>query len=235
MQETMRVLRSLQELDGDLYRVKDELRRLPQEMQRRRERIDRDKERVAEMDHNAHELRTRVKEIEDMTTQARQRQRKLEGEAAKTADQALIVAFQHEMKSIKRDISEAEEEGLTLIEEETAIMEERNALQEQIDEAELEFAQYSGNVEQEIDAAQKRQHELDEERRKRLASKLAPEVVSTYEKLLDFREGQAMAELDGRVCQGCYVSVPHNIYVKLARAQELVKCPSCNRILYLPD
>jgi predicted nucleic acid-binding Zn-ribbon protein len=37
------------------------------------------------------------------------------------------------------------------------------------------------------------------------------------------------------VCQGCYVSVPNNIYVRLARCTELVYCPSCGRILYLRD
>ena len=44
-----------------------------------------------------------------------------------------------------------------------------------------------------------------------------------------------MAELEARVCQGCYVSAPSNIYVRLARRTELVFCPSCGRILYLRD
>ena len=60
-------------------------------------------------------------------------------------------------------------------------------------------------------------------------------VLVEYEKLLEAREGQAMALLDGRVCQGCYVSVPSNLYVRLARGREMVNCPSCGRILYLPE
>lgn len=235
MQTTLRVLRSLQELDRDLYRVKDELQRLPNEMQKRRARLDEEKHRLAELDARARDLRARVKEIDDMTTQARQRLRKLEGEAENTANQALIVAYQHEMKTIKRDISEAEEEGLTMVDEEGKIEAEREALQAEIDAAEAEFSEYTTNVESELGAAEARRKDLDDERRKRLADQLTPEVVSEYEKLLDAREGEAMAELDGRVCQGCYVSVPNNIYVRLARGMDLVTCPSCNRILYLPD
>ena len=40
-------------------------------------------------------------------------------------------------------------------------------------------------------------------------------------------------ELQNKVCQGCYISVPPNIYVRIARATEIVQCPSCDRILYL--
>ena len=64
---------------------------------------------------------------------------------------------------------------------------------------------------------------------------VAPGVLAEYEKLLDAREGQAMAELEGRICLGCYVTVPSNVYVRLARAVDLVICPSCGRILYLAD
>jgi hypothetical protein len=76
---------------------------------------------------------------------------------------------------------------------------------------------------------------MERERKKRGSSQLSPDILGQYEKLLASREGQALAELDGRVCQGCYVSVPNNIYVRLARFTELVPCPSCGRILFLRD
>jgi predicted nucleic acid-binding Zn-ribbon protein len=41
-----------------------------------------------------------------------------------------------------------------------------------------------------------------------------------------------MAALDGRFCQGCYVEIPKNLLVRMARGMELVQCPSCARILY---
>ncbi len=83
--------------------------------------------------------------------------------------------------------------------------------------------------------AEEKRAGLAHERELRLGSGVAQAVLEQYEKLLDAREGQAMAMLESKVCQGCYVSVPNNIYVKLARGLELVLCPSCGRILYLPD
>ncbi len=235
MQETLRLLRGLQELDEDLYRVKEELRRLPEERQRRREKIELEIERAKDLERRAHEIQTRIKEIEDMTTGQRQRLRKLENEVAKTVDQALIVAYQHEMRGLKRDIGEAEEEGLALVEEADKLTDEAALVREVVAGLEQEFAAYEENVRGEIAQAEEKRDALDEERRTRMGSQVAGDILQQYEKLLDAREGQAMAMLDGRVCQGCYVSVPNNVYVQLARAVELVTCPSCNRILFLPD
>ena len=83
--------------------------------------------------------------------------------------------------------------------------------------------------------AEAKRRTLDEERSGLMTGGLQRDILEQYEKLLDAREGKAMALLEGRVCQGCYVSVPNNVYVRLARAVELVLCPSCGRILYLPD
>jgi len=235
MRETLRLLRGLQELDEDLFHVKDELRRLPEERSKRRARIDSEIGRLREVEHRAAEYRTRIKEIEDMTTGQRQRLRKLENESAKTADQALLAAFHHEMRGLKRDINEAEEEGLSLVESESQLGAEADALRKAIAALEAEFQEYSSNVEGEIAQAEERRLGLDHERRRRMGSEVSLEILSQYEKLLGAREGQAMAMLDGRVCLGCNVNVPNNIYVRLARAMELVICPSCGRILYLPD
>ncbi len=180
------------------------------------------------------ELQSRVKEIEDLTTSQRQRVRKLENQAAESrGDTALLVAFQHEIRGLKRDVSEAEEEGLGLVEEVEKLTKDRDELQGSIGTLEEEFAEYSANVEKEIAEAQAKGEKLDAERSERMGKALTPETRNMYEKLLEAREGEAMAELESRVCQGCFVAVPNNIYVRLARCTELVPCPSCNRILYL--
>jgi len=234
LRETLRLLRGLQDLDRSLYRVRDEVRRLPKERTKRRGRLDGEQHRLAELERRMFELQSRVKEIEDLTTSQRQRVRKLENQAAESrGDTALLVAFQHEIRGLKRDVSEAEEEGLGLVEEVEKLTKDRDELQGSIGTLEEEFAEYSANVEKEIAEAQAKGEKLDAERSERMGKALTPETRNMYEKLLEAREGEAMAELESRVCQGCFVAVPNNIYVRLARCTELVPCPSCNRILYL--
>lgn len=236
LRETLRILRGLQELDRDLYRLQDELQRFPQEVSRRREKLTAESGRLTELEKRLTETRVRVKEIEDLTTGQRQRVRKLEGEASEArADAALHVAFQHEIRSLRRDIGEAEEEGLALVEEAERLVKERDALRTVVQQLEGDVAEHSSNVEREAAEVRERARAMQAERKRRGTSELSPDVLGTYEKLLQSREGQAMAELADRVCQGCYVSVPNNIYVRLARSTELVYCPSCGRILYLQD
>src|SRR5262245_24916246 len=236
LRQTLKILRSLQELDRDLYRLQDELRRFPQEVMRKRERLRQESDKLAEVEKKLTDAKVRLKEIEDLTTSQRQRVRKLEHEAGESrADAALHVAFQHEIRTLKRDIGEAEEEGLGLLSEIERLNQERATLQAAVAELEKEFAQYSANVDKEAKETMDRAQAMERERKKRGTSELSADILGHYEKLLASREGQAIAELDGRVCQGCYVSVPNNIYVRLARSTELVFCPSCGRILFLRD
>jgi len=236
LRQTLTILRGLQDLDRDLFRLQDQIRRFPQEVMRKREKLRGESDRLAQIEKKLTEAKVRLKEIEDLTTSQRQRVRKLEHEAGEArADAALHVAFQHEIRTLKRDIGEAEEEGLGLLGEIERQNEERATQQVTVVELEKEFAEYSASVDKEAKETIDRAQAMERERKKRGSSELPPDILGQYEKLLVSREGQAIAELDGRVCQGCYVSVPNNIYVRLARRTELVLCPSCGRILFLRD
>jgi len=236
MQQTLRALRALQELDQEIFRLREELRRLPEERARRRAQVDQLVYRRAELEARDRELRVRIKEIEDATTQQRQRMRKVEGEAASSrGDMALMAAFQHQAKTLKRDISIAEEEGLELVEQADAIRVQAEALKAEAEQAEALFAEFDANVESELKVAQGKLDALLEERSKRLSDDVDKESLTLYERLLAAREGVALAELEGKICQGCFMEVPSNLYVKVARGTTLAQCPSCDRIFYIRD
>jgi predicted nucleic acid-binding Zn-ribbon protein len=236
MQQTLRALRALQELDQEIFRLKEELRRLPEERDQRRRQIDAVLARREESDRRLQALRVRIKEIEDMTTQQRQRMRKVEGEAMNSrGDMALQAAFQHQARTLKRDISIAEEEGLELVEQAEGLGTQVSELGAQVDAAEGVYGELASNVKSEMATAQAKLDELETERAKRLSSDVDPESLTLYERLLAAREGVALAELEGKICQGCYMEVPSNLYVKVARGTSLAQCPSCDRIFYIRD
>jgi len=234
MQNTLQALRGLQELDQDIFRVSQEVARLPRELEQRRAIIN---ARIAERQSLEQEVlaqKMKVKELEDMTTVQRQRQRKLEGEAnASRADASMLAAYQHEIRKIKREVSEAEEEGLQYVEVADQLEARIADIQAAIDEEEKVFVELSANVEKELSEATEKLAGLTTERDKRMSDSIPPDVLTEYEKLLQAREGLAMAQLEDRVCQGCYMGVPANIYVRIARGREIVNCPNCNRILFL--
>jgi len=235
MQDTLQSLRSLQEVDERIFRVRAELTRLPRERDARAAQLQRLEERKAALDARVHDLRVRIKEIEDDTTQQRQRMRKVESEAMKSrGDVALQAAFQHEARSLKRDVSSAEEEGLRLLDEAESTTTEAAELGAQLEEERKVFDEFAQGVAREVADAESRLADLEAERAKRMSSEIPPAILSTYERLLKVRDGQALALLDGKICQACYMETPPNLYVRVARGVELVQCPNCDRFLYLP-
>ena len=234
MQETLSALLQLQELDRDIFRVQAELKRLPAERNARKAEIEKRKTRLDELRHEAKLVRVKIKEIEDASTVHRQRIRKVENEAAGSRqDMALLVAYQHEIRTLKRDLGTAEEEGLQLVEKAEALEAQVKALNAEL-EAELKsFQEFYANVEKEVGAAQTRLAGLHSQRKQRTTSSVPADVLERYTRLLASREGVAIAQVESKTCQGCFISIPNNVLVRVNRGTELVPCPSCDRILYV--
>lgn len=236
MQPTLQALLHLQEVDRDLFRVQSELKRLPAERAARAAELEKRAAKIAEQRLEAKKLRVRIKEIEDQTVVQRQRVRKVESEAAGSRqDMALLVAYQHEIKTLKRDINTAEEEGLQLLERIEVIERQASAAQAELDQENQVFSELSANIERELAAAEKRRAELAAERRRRMADDLPVETLALYTRLLAAREGVAMAPLEGRQCQACFMELPTNVCLRVARGVEVVQCLSCDRILFPKD
>lgn len=233
MLNVVKALRSLQEIDRDLYRVRDELRRLPAERERREAELGVLQARIDAEQEAVNQLHLRAKELEDTATIQRQRIRKLEKESMEQRDVSVIEACRYEARSLKRQVEESERATIEMMER----MESTRAnIEKQTAALAAErtvFEEFCQNVETELADAQGRHDELAGRRESQLGGDLPRETLSLYDRLIEARGGEAMALLDGGVCQGCYMSVPPNLVVRLARAREVTQCPSCDRILYL--
>lgn len=233
MQEILAALLRLQELDQHIFRAQAELKRLPAERAQRKAEFDRRAQKLGDTRTEVQKLRVRIKELEDSSTVQRQRVRKVEHEAASARqDMALLVAFQHEIRTLKREISSSEEQGLQLVDQAEALEQDAAAQQQALAAEQQGYAEFDANVQREMGVAQARLDELGAERKKRLTGAIPPEALTTYNRLLAAREGQALAELDGKACQACFIDVPANVVVRVQRGSELVPCPGCSRILF---
>jgi hypothetical protein len=234
MQSVLQALQSLQEVDRDLFKVLVELKRLPEEDKRRKAALDKLSARATELRNEAKALRVKSKELDDRATIARQRLKKVDSEAmASRADQALLAAYDHERRTLKRDIGSAEEEGLALLEqvdvlEKQAVEAEAKAAAEQ-----AVHAEFQQNMARELAAANARRAELEARRKERMGDGLPADTLALYVRVLATREGEALAQLDGRTCGACFMEVPTNMVVRVSRGADLVQCPSCDRILYI--
>ncbi|MED6334017.1 MAG: C4-type zinc ribbon domain-containing protein [Planctomycetota bacterium] len=232
METLVQALRALQEIDRDLYKARVELRRLPAERARRQDELTARQGEVDQAREQVVSFQLRVREIEGMTQTQGARIRKLEKETMSSRDMAVVEACRYEMRSLKRQIDEAEREALEFIEQVESLESRIGELDEKLTTARTDFATFLTALEAELTQAQGRHDDLSARREERMSDSLSAETLSLYDRLIGARDGEAMAVLEGNICQACYMEVMPNLVVRLARGRDVVQCPSCDRILY---
>jgi predicted nucleic acid-binding Zn-ribbon protein len=176
------------------------------------------------------DLRTRDAKIEKLRTQQQTAKNNKEYQA-----------FLIEINTAKVDKGKVEEETMKVM--------------EQVDKANAEVENFTTQLEGErkklaemaaqIDSTLKElQSEVDALKPARdvAASALPPKVLAEFDRLADRFDGEALAALakpDRRreeyLCTACNMDLVTDVYNKLHSRDELVFCPSCRRMLYIPE
>jgi predicted nucleic acid-binding Zn-ribbon protein len=68
--------------------------------------------------------------------------------------------------------------------------------------------------------------------REAIADSIEGNLLKRYEQVRKAKKGTAIAVVNDSRCGGCNVKLPINIIQKLKKAQEVITCPSCGRILW---
>ena len=78
--------------------------------------------------------------------------------------------------------------------------------------------------------------------REEAAKAVPPKALEAFNRLAEHHDGEAMSAItkpDRRVeeytCSACMMDLVRDVYNKLHTRDDLVFCPSCRRILYIPD
>lgn len=65
-----------------------------------------------------------------------------------------------------------------------------------------------------------------------LAAAVDKSLLKQYETIRAKRAGVGLVQVLNETCQGCFIHVPPQIYIKLQKASEIIACPHCHRLLY---
>ena len=69
-------------------------------------------------------------------------------------------------------------------------------------------------------------------KRKIIVQSIDNSLYELYMSLMDCCEGSAVVKAVDRVCKGCQLIMPKNIYLNVLSLARVVHCPNCMRILY---
>lgn len=74
------------------------------------------------------------------------------------------------------------------------------------------------------------------EERNTKAGEVDDEYLRRYEALKNKRGGVVLVNVEDEVCQGCYMNIPPQTYVRLMKgSEEIMTCPHCTRIIYYKE
>ena len=120
-----------------------------------------------------------------------------------------------------------------------AAMETLEQAQQALAEAERELQQITEATQAEHGELRGRGQQLEaeiaglERRRTEQAAEIEAGLLRLYDRLIEIRQGRAVAKVEGGACQGCRISLPMNLIQRARAGTDIVQCSSCERILYV--
>ncbi len=142
-----------------------------------------------------------------------------------------LKALQLEEEITKEQISFANEEISrldTLIESKE---ESLNELKSKLDNEKEEINEIQTAVDNAIEELNKDRNEVYAQR-SQLLEKFDNKILTFYEKIRRWAKDAAVVPVRKQACCGCYMKISDKAYADVLKAEEIVNCPHCGRILY---
>jgi hypothetical protein len=188
--------------------------------------------------HELKELRLGKKKIYNMYDSDfesnNQRIEKYEQHLKKLASPKDYRALQREVDETKKLNDEIQESLLNLLEE-------IEAFDLSIKEKEASLVQLKSLTDsQKQEVLKKAENETKEKeeftaKKNEISKNLDPKIKEIYYDTLKKSGGVAIVPVVNQVCNGCFLRIPPQILIEIKKANELIYCPRCHRIVYLEE
>ncbi|MGI8908894.1 MAG: zinc ribbon domain-containing protein [Candidatus Sumerlaeaceae bacterium] len=230
MNEQLKSMLHLQELDQELARLQEDLRRfepvfegLKRERARRAAANQKHEKEIHAAAAERRKLEAELKDSEARLSRFRQQQ-----EQVRTAKEA--EALEHEAQGAQSSIDSLEERILALIDKEDALASSGTLKLRQ--EKQLETKATAEQTR--LETLRKQKAELSKALqgdRIAAANRLGEDLLETYEWLRKRHGPTAVAGTDKGACAGCGNVLVAQLAIKAKSGDELLQCPNCQRFL----
>ena len=234
MTDWLQALRSLQEVDGQRYRLRQEQTRKPQALAHARQQLERMQSEAKRTEEDLKAVQMKQKHREMELAEHEEKIKKLQTQLFQVKTNKEYTAMQHEIEQFRADVSVAEEDILTLLDRVDSAKRQHAETQSRARQEEGQFHQLEQRIQQELSAIDEQLRAL-EDQRQQMTPGVDGEILALYERALDHGDGLALVLLIKESCGGCHMAQrPQVVNQVFLKAQPAV-CESCQRILYVSD
>ncbi|MFH1381060.1 MAG: C4-type zinc ribbon domain-containing protein [Candidatus Omnitrophota bacterium] len=234
VEEQIRMLVELQELDAEIFGKKRILELAPEKTKEMDAILEEKTGRLKALEEELKDIQLKRKEKEVDLAAKEASIKKYEAQLTQVKTNKEYSVLQKEIADIKADNSILEEEIIGFLEKietvEKDIAKERELLAVEKKKIDSE----KKKIEEEIKAIQAEFDELNKKRQE-FTAKVDKNLLSRYEKILYKTDGLAMVEIVDGACGGCNMNLPPQVVNETRLKKEVTFCGNCARILYSKD
>jgi uncharacterized protein len=231
LKEQIQLLEQLQEVDNQIDRYQNDLDRLPTEVQELARNLVVIRREMSEAREKSPEIEKELRRKESDLATEQEKIKRSERRLLAIKNQKEYNALSREVKLGKKVASEIEEAILNF-------MTEIESLKQTVDKKEKDYENFEKaflkkKSESEVAGVQAKEAlvSLGQERDK-ITSALERDLLKKYQTVRQAR-GSAIAEVKNGSCTGCNIAIPAQLGIRVLKQEEMITCPSCQRILYV--
>jgi len=225
---------SLQDLDSEIYALKNEKLNKPAEIKVIEDSFEAKKAGLAVLEKKSLDLQKQRKEKElELATNA-EAVKKLQSQLYSLKTNKEFQIMQQQIADTKADGSVIEEAILISFEESDKIKLEIDQEKKKLSEEERNFQQQKNTIQIRIKEIDDRLSQL-EAQRKQIIPGVDSKMLAVYERILNSRDGLAIVSVIDNSCGGCHMQVPPQVINLIKMYERIITCEVCNRILYIKE
>jgi predicted nucleic acid-binding Zn-ribbon protein len=233
LNEQLRLLRELQDVDLELKAIEADKERYPREIRDLDEELASEKEMFKKNGERIEFLEKERRQKEGDLELEQERMKKAQAKLYDVKTNKEYQALLAEIDTLKEVSSQREIEILEIMDEIDELRKEYRRMEEKLHETEDRIGTDKKKLEEslgKVDGA------LASKKRKRtiVAKKLSPELNALYQTLKEKRRTAVVPARFG-ACQGCNMKFPPQMFNEVQKSEAIIVCPSCHRILYWED
>ena len=234
MADEIKRLIELQQLDGEIFRIKGELEAMPEKL-KEFSAIIKEKESIyttSEEKSKKLKVQQKEKEIELQTKEEAIKKHQTQLYQLKTNKE--YTAMEKEIASLKADNSILEEGIIKLLDE-------TDAVEKEITENKKIYEQEKSRIESEKKKVEQEKIQFEtelkniESQRSEFVKNIDKDILSKYERILQAKDGLALVPVVLDACDGCNMNLPPQVINEVKLKNDLIFCGNCSRILYSKD
>lgn len=231
MRPLLEQLISLQDIDSELIKLRSIRGDLPQQVKKLEDELSETEEKLIDQE-NKQQMYKKEHDVAKLEIKA------LEGKLQKYQAQLFEVknnreydAVTMEIENVKENIDQKEGRLLELMDLDAALQKSIEEIKAELEEKQGQTKTKQGELDSLLKTTEKEERAL-EVRREKLAGELEPRIVSSYNRILNAKNGLAVVPVvRDCCCGGCFKALPPQKVMEIRDMERMILCEVCGRIL----